>query len=128
MGSRRMPMRLPLRPSLSRDVVKLSRMRPTPRAVTGSSGSYPAITSKSLARSVTVRAIGPSDPFTEGQPAYTPARLTKPAGGRIPATQFHVDGRRIEANPSWPTATVQKFADTLAPEPPEEPPAVRSRS
>jgi hypothetical protein len=40
--------------------------------------------------------------------------------------QFQVDGLRIDANPSCPTATVEKFAETLAAEPPEEPPAVRS--
>ena len=28
--------------------------------------------------------------------------------------QFQVDGRRIDANPSWPMATVEKFADTDA--------------
>jgi len=39
--------------------------------------------------------------------------------------QFQVDGRRIEAKPSCPTATVVKFADTDAAEPPEEPPTVR---
>src|SRR5262245_49049311 len=86
------------------------------------------MTSSSFARSVTVRAIGPSVPLTDGQPAYMPVRLTRPAVGRMPETPFQVEGRRIDANPSWPTATVQKFADTLAPEPPEEPPAVRSRS
>src|SRR6185312_13528558 len=86
------------------------------------------MTSRSLARSVTGRAIGPREPCIDGQPANTPLRLTRPAVGRMPATQFHVDGRRIDAKPSWPTATVQKFADTLAPEPPEEPPAVRAKS
>src|ERR1044072_2247817 len=86
------------------------------------------MTSRSLARSVTVRAIGPREPCTDGQPANTPLRLTRPAVGRMPATQFHVDGRRIDAKPSWPTATVQKFADTEAAEPPEEPPTVRSTS
>ena len=38
------------------------------------------------------------------------------------------DGRRIEANPSCPMQAVAKFADAPAPEPPDEPPAVRSRS
>src|SRR5262249_39685698 len=55
-------------------------------------------------------------------------RLTRPMVGRMPTTPFHVAGRRIDAKPSWPTATVQKLADTLAPDPPEDPPAVRSRS
>jgi hypothetical protein len=51
-----------------------------------------------------------------------------PAVGRIPAMQFQVDGLRMDANPSCPTATVEKFAATLAAEPPEEPPAVRSNA
>src|ERR1041384_2005566 len=99
-----------------------------PRAVIGSSGSYPTMTSRSFARSVTVRAIGPREPKISGQQPYTPPRLTRPAEGRIPVIPFHVDGRRIEARPSCPTATVVKFADTDAAEPPEEPPTVRSGS
>src|SRR6185312_1012885 len=84
--------------------------------------------SSTLARSVTVRAIGPSEPLVVGQPPYTPPRLTSPIVGRRPVTPFQMEGRRIEAKPSCPIATVQKFADTAAPEPPDEPPAVRSRS
>src|SRR2546425_8580798 len=64
-----------------------------PRAVSGSSGSYPTITSRSFARSVTVRAIGPSDPLISGQPSNMPPRLTSPAVGLIPTTEFQVDGR-----------------------------------
>ena len=48
--------------------------------------------------------------------------------GRMPATPFQIEGRRIEAKPSCPTEMAQKLADTLAPDPPDEPPAVRSRS
>ena len=36
--------------------------------------------------------------------------------------EFHVEGRRIDASPSWATPTVEKFAETEAAEPPEEPP------
>src|SRR6266404_8208523 len=86
------------------------------------------MTSNRVARSLTVRAMGPRQPATDGHPAYTPPRLTRPAVGRIPAIEFQVDGRRIDAKPSCPTATVQKFAATLAAEPPDEPPAVRSKS
>src|SRR6267378_1818053 len=92
-----------------------------------SSGSYPTSTSNSLARSVTVRAIGPSEPLISGQPSYMPLRLTRPAVGLIPTTEFQVDGRRIDAKPSSPTATVAKFAARPAPGPPDDPPAVRSR-
>src|SRR5438132_8903747 len=103
-------------------------MCPTPRAVTGSSGSYPTMTSRSRARSVTLRAIGPRDPLAKGQPSYIPPRLTRPAVGLIPTMPFQVDGLRIDAKPSSPTAIVEKFDETDAPGPPEDPPAVRSRS
>src|SRR5205807_7928372 len=76
----------------------------------------------------TLRAMGPSEPTSEGQPPYTPLRLTSPAVGRIPTRLFQVDGRRMEASPSWPTATVAKLALMLAPGPPDDPPTVRSRS
>src|SRR5437867_13263168 len=55
-----------------------------------------------------------------------PVRLTKPAEGCMPARLFHVDGRRMEAEPSSPTPTVAKFAARPAPVPPDEPPGVRS--
>src|SRR6185312_5042814 len=84
--------------------------------------------SSTLARSVTLRAIGPSEPFIAGQPSHTPVRLTRPIEGRIPAMLHQIAGRRIEARPSCPIETVAKFADTAAAEPPEEPPTVRSRS
>ena len=41
----------------------------TPRAVIGSSGSYPTMPSSSRARSSTARVIGPSEPWIDGQPA-----------------------------------------------------------
>ncbi len=46
----------------------------------------------------------------------------------MPVMPFQVDGLRIDAKPSCPTPTVEKFAETEAAEPPEEPPTVRSRS
>src|SRR5207302_6082548 len=79
-----------------------------------------------LPKPVTGRAIGPAEPFTCGAPSYMPLRLTKPAVGLIPTTEFQVDGRRIDAKPSSPTATVAKFAVRLAPGPPDDPPTVRS--
>src|SRR3712207_8734369 len=48
--------------------------------------------------------------------------------GRIPTMLFQVDGRRMDAKPSWPTPSVAKLADTAAPVPPDEPPTVRSGS
>src|SRR5207247_495224 len=82
--------------------------------------------SRSFARSGTLRAIGPREPVTSGQPSYIPLRLTRPAVGLMPTTEFQVDGRRIDAKPSSPTAIVEKFADSPAPDPPDDPPTVRS--
>src|SRR5690242_6664996 len=84
--------------------------------------------SSSTARSATVRAIGPSVPLSAGQPPQTPVRLTRLEVGRIPTSEFHVEGRRIDAPLSCPTLRVLKFAARLPPLPPEEPPTVRSRS
>src|SRR5260370_35229281 len=86
------------------------------------------MTSRSLARSVTVRRIGPRVPVISGHPSNIPLRLTSPAVGLIPTREFQVDGRRIDAKPSSPTATVAKFAARPAPGPPEEPPDVRSNA
>jgi hypothetical protein len=57
-----------------------------------------------------------------------PVRLTSPGVGRRLATAFQAAGRRIEATVSSPIVTVEKFAASAAPEPPDEPPTVRSRS
>ena len=46
----------------------------------------------------------------------------------MPETPHQIAGLRMEAKPSCPIASVAKFADTLAAEPPEEPPTVRSGS
>src|SRR2546426_12489222 len=84
------------------------------------------MTSSRRVRSLTVRAIGPSDVWRAGQPSHMPVRLTKPAEGCMPTRLFHVDGRRIEAEPSSPTPTAAKFDARPAPVPPDEPPGVRS--
>src|SRR5437762_11621072 len=57
-----------------------------------------------------------------------PVRLTRPGVGRIDTTEFQAPGRRIEAKPSSPTAMVEKLTFNAAPDPPDEPPTVRSRS
>src|SRR5262249_10085231 len=53
---------------------------------------------------------------------------TSPGVGRRLTTAFQAPGRRIDANVSSPSATVEKFAVTAHPEPPDDPPTVRSRS
>jgi hypothetical protein len=57
-----------------------------------------------------------------------PLLLTRPGVGRRLTTPFQPAGRRIDAKVSSPIATVEKFAASAAPEPPDEPPTVRSRS
>ena len=57
-----------------------------------------------------------------------PLRLTRPGVGRSATRSFHAPGRRIDAKVSSPMATVEKFALSAAPEPPDEPPTVRSKS
>jgi hypothetical protein len=53
-----------------------------------------------------------------------PVRLTRPGVGRKLTTAFHATGRRIDATVSSPIVTVEKFAASAAPEPPDEPPCV----
>src|SRR5206468_7222240 len=57
-----------------------------------------------------------------------PLRLTRPGVGRRLTTAFQAPGRRIDASVSSPIATVEKFAVVAHPEPPDDPPTVRSRS
>src|SRR5437016_13217000 len=57
-----------------------------------------------------------------------PLRLTRPGVGRKLTTPFHAPGRRMEAKVSSPMAMVDKLAVVAHPEPPDEPPTVRSRS
>src|SRR5215468_10180976 len=57
-----------------------------------------------------------------------PLRLTSPGVGRRLTTSFQAPGRRIEATVSSPIVTVEKFALSAHPEPPDDPPTVRSRS
>src|SRR5437870_12534838 len=83
------------------------------------------MTSSRRARSLTVRAIGPSDVWRAGQPSHMPDRPTKPAEGCMPTRLFHVDGRRIEAEPASPTPTTAKFEASPAPDPYHQPPSNR---
>src|SRR2546422_8617757 len=86
------------------------------------------MTSSSLATSRTDRAIGAICACGRGYPSHMPLRLTRPGVGRKPTTPFQPPGRRTDANVSSPMVTVEKFAAREAPEPPEEPPAVLSKS
>src|SRR5580704_10646445 len=84
--------------------------------------------SSRIATSRTVRAIGPICASGEGYPSHMPLRLMRPGVGRKLTSSPQAPGRRIDDEVSSPSATVAKLAARAAPEPPEEPPAVRSRS
>ena len=58
----------------------------------GSAGSYPAMTSRMSAASVTVRAIGPTSSCV-WLFGMTPPRLTSPRVGRTPTRLLAEDGR-----------------------------------
>src|SRR5690625_2926781 len=57
-----------------------------------------------------------------------PRLLTRPIVGRIPVRLFTEHGSRTEPPVSVPSAAGTSFAATAAPEPPEEPEAIRSKS
>src|SRR5258707_13182874 len=101
-------------------------MRPLPKAVMGSAGSYPAITSSSSAASVTVRVIGPTSCCVRLF-GMTPDLLTRPRVGRTPTRLLAEAGERID----WPVALAgpptAKIAATAAPGPPPDPPGGRAR-
>src|SRR5215211_4776943 len=58
----------------------------------------------------------------------TPLRLINPSVGLIPTIPLVCDGQMIEPSVSVPTAAAQKLAATAAPDPEEEPQAVRSKA
>src|ERR1044072_4850163 len=82
--------------------------------------------SSSLARSVTVRVIGPICAVGTGWPSHIPLRLMRPGVARMPASAPQAAGRLSEELVSSPSASSPKFAASAPPDPPEEPPTVRS--
>src|ERR1700720_3828584 len=102
-------------------------MLPTLRDVTGSFGSYPAITSSIRAASATLRVIGPIVSCVK-ETGTIPSRLISPIDGRKPTRLFADAGERIEPPVSDPVPATAKLAATAAPVPPDEPPGVRVRS
>ena len=100
---------------------------PTLKAVTGSFGSYPAMTSNNLAVSDTFLVIGPIVSWVKDT-GTIPSRLIKPRVGRSPTKLFADAGERMEPPVSDPVPAAAKLAATAAPVPPEEPPGVLVRS
>src|SRR5947209_19964185 len=86
----------------------------------------PAITDSSNAASRRVRVIGPSTDSV-GQPRKPGIFGTSPKVGLWPTIPQKHAGIRIEPPPSVPTDRGAIPAATAAPDPPLEPPGVRSR-
>lgn len=122
-----MPSRAPFSPSADRNAVYIFGISPTACAVTGSFGSYPAITSRSSAASLTVRAIGPSVSVL-GFAGIMPKRLTSGTVGRRPTRLCTAAGPRVDPPVSSAIASVEKLAATPAPLPLEDPLALRRGS
>ena len=97
------------------------------RSVVGSSGSCPAIDSRTSAQSSAVRAIGPTVSKSQAT-GTTPRFETRPQLGRTPVTPLNAAGIRIEPAVSVPSVPAARSAAAQAPEPPLEPPQIRSRA
>src|SRR5215471_1502172 len=93
--------------------------------VAASEGSTPASAVRRIAASVTVRHIGPAVSWV-CEMGMIPDRLTSPTVGLMPTRQQLLEGETIEPSVSLPTATAQRLAAAAAPEPDEEPDALRS--
>src|SRR5271170_4184019 len=85
-----------------------------------SNGSCPASTDSINPQSSAVRAIGPSLSIVHAI-AIAPCRLTRPKLGRIPEIPHHDVGHIIEPRVSDPIAQGARAADTIAPEPLDDP-------
>src|SRR5271170_2813219 len=94
---------------------------PTPAgSESKSKGSCPARTESTSPQSSAVRAIGPSLSIVHAI-AIAPCRLTRPKLGRIPEIPHHDIGQIIEPRVSEPIAQGASAADTIAPEPLDDP-------
>ena len=87
--------------------------------------SWPLRTSSSAAASRTLRAIGPGESWLWLM-GTTPRVGTEPTVGLMPTRPFSELGHTIEPSVSVPTAIGANPAATAAPDPEEEPPALRS--
>ena len=92
-----------------------------------SSASMPARAPRTIAASLTVRAIGPGVSCV-CEIGMTPVRLMRPTVGLIPTIPLIDDGLTMEPSVSVPTAAVQKLAETAAPDPELEPDVFRSNA
>ena len=117
------PIRRPVTPSWSAS----RHGSPATGVVDASSGSGPAIASRSSAQSSAVRASGPTVSYVH-ETGTTPRFGTRPVEGRMPVTPQNAAGIRIEPAVSVPRVPGTSPAATAAPLPPLEPPQIRSVS
>ena len=89
--------------------------------VMGSLGSYPEITFKTIAVSITFLVIGP-DVSRVLEIGTIPDLLTNPIVGFSPTIEFAEDGDKIEPEVSDPKETVEKLAEIATPLPELDPP------
>ena len=82
-------------------------------------------TSSSSAASATDRAIGPGESWLALM-GTTPRVGTRPTVGLMPTTAFNDPGHTMDPSVSVPMASGERPAATAAPDPDEEPPALRS--
>ena len=93
--------------------------------VAGSARSRPWTTASVIAESITCRAMGPAVSCC-AEIGTTPSRLTSPTVGLCPTTPVLPAGQTIDPSVSVPIATWASAAATPAPEPLEDPHALRS--
>jgi len=124
---RRTPMRAPASAPAVSPAVYVAGTFPTAYTVTGSRGSYPAMTSSTRAASATVRVIGPMV-SCDGFAGSMPKRLTSGSVGRRPTSACTAAGPRIDPPVSSPSATSPKLAAAAAPDPLDDPLGLRAGS
>src|SRR5947208_16812573 len=100
---------------------------PVLAAAASSSKSAPFNTPQRVAASRTARHMGPALSWLWGI-RITPARLTNPTVGLIPAKPFDDDGQTIEPSVSVPIPIAAMFAEIPAPVPELDPHGLRSRA
>ena len=99
-------------------------MRPKLSAVAASFGSYPAIADNTVAASLTLRQRMPGRSRVR-EAGTSPARLTRLCVATIATRLLLAPGLRVDGPVSSPMPHIVRLADTAAPTPPLERPALR---
>src|SRR4026207_227169 len=100
-------------------------MLPAARAGAGAGGATPWMASSTSAASVTLRHIGPAVSWV-AEIGMMPARLTRPTVGLIPTSAQGEAGQGTDPSVSVPIVTAARLAAAAAPDPEDDPQALRS--